>query len=173
MPSDTHISRRTALATGSAIALGGVALIAWPDTASADITIDWTVSDATFEADADPHVDATIEYQYSVNDPVDHLYFALTVDGEIIAENTLSTNSDDLAADTDLSGRIADASAYDQADFVGPAEHELTIGVDFAVRREDDSAIIEASDSDTATVTVTDNGDIAVGGSAEIVDGGG
>jgi len=125
---------------------------------------------------ADPVVDASVDWSYSVQQRPDDVRVALTVGGETVASETLRTDREELSNTTDLAGRVADSTAWAQSDFA-PASgesvsHDVTVGVEFAVR-VNETAIAEASDETTATVTVRnpEDSEVQVGGSATIIDG--
>lgn len=154
------VTRRRALAAVGSVAIGGTALsVAGSQPARAAVSVEqFSVADATFEAaEVTPVVDARIGYAYRA-DTVSTLWFGLTVGGEVVGETTLRTSSTELENTTDLSGRVLDSSAYEQADFaVDPGAEttvDVTVGVRFEVR--DSSGAVLASDrgQDTSTVQV-------------------
>lgn len=175
------LSRRQALAGGATLLTAGGTLVWVGQPASAAVSVEeWTVADATFEAEAvTPVVDATVQWSYDVGErAVAELFVGLSVDGETIASETLDTKRTVLDGDSALSGDVTDSSAWDQSDFeVGVGEavtRTLTIGVTFEVR--DESGVIVAdSDEDSAEVEVSHPQETKllaeVGGSATITDG--
>lgn len=173
------LSRRQAIAGGSALLAAGGTLVWVGDPVRAAVSVDeLTIPDASFERDdLDPVVAVTAGYEYDVGTTaVSALRFELVVDETVVASEQLRTDEPTLSGETELSGRIADSDAWALADFA-PAigetlERDLTVTLRFAVLGSDDSAIVSDSASETVTVTVAHPQDSAytasVGGEGEI-----
>jgi hypothetical protein len=151
--------RRVVAAGGGAVAgLAGLA-VASSREASADVSVDdVTVSDANFEAaSADPVIEATIPYSYSVPS-VTELIVELLVDGDAVASESLRTDTAELSNSTTLTGRVVDSSAWSLSDFdavVGETvTHDVTVGVRLTVL-DGETVQAEASAEQTATVEVS------------------
>lgn len=166
-----------ALAAIGTVVGGGTALSAGGSTgARAAVSVErFAVADATFEAaEVTPVVDARIGYSYRA-DTVAELWFGLTVGGDVVAEQSLRTSSTELENTTDVSGRVLDSSAYEQADFaVEPGTEktvDVTVGIRFEVRASGGEVLASDTGQDTATVRLvspTDGTYATIGGSATI-----
>jgi len=150
--------RVVAAAGGSVAGLAGLA-VAGSREASADVSVDdVTVSDANFEAaSADPVIEATIPYSYDVP-TVTELVVELLVDGDVVASESLRTNTAKLSNSTTLTGRVADSDAWSLSEFdaaVGETvTREVMVGVRLTVL-DGDSVQAEDSAEQTATVEVS------------------
>lgn len=176
------VSRRQAIVGAGSLATGSTALLVF-GTADARAAVeirDWTVADAEFEAeDIEPAVDATVDWSYDVgSEAVGSLRLAVLVGGDVVAEQILSTDVTTASQSTDLSGPVAESNQW-SVDAFAPSvgdtvEHTLDVGVEFAVRDSADGVLADASDSDTATVSVAHPQQSTltaqVGGSATVVD---
>jgi hypothetical protein len=158
--SNTNVTRRRVAATVGSVVVGlGSVAVAGSDTARADVAVgDVAVSDASFEAtSADPVLEATIPYEYSVEN-VSRLEIELLVGDSVVASESLRTDTTELSNSTTLTGRVVDADAWTLADFDAPVgetvSRDVTAGVRFRVMN-DDSVAAEASADTTATVKVS------------------
>lgn len=154
------VTRRRAVA--GALTTAGIGVVAFaPTPTRAQVSVDsFAVDDGTFTAESvTPVADVTLAYEYDVgSEAVSELRFALTIGGETVASESLTTQATALSGETTLAARLTESSAWADSDFVvGVGEsvsHEVTVGVRFEVR---DSGGVLVSDeaSDTATVTVS------------------
>jgi hypothetical protein len=104
------------------------------------------------------------------------LRFELLVDGDVVASDELTTDKTTFDGTTELSGRVLDASAWDQSDFspevASEIQQDVTVGVRFAVLDSGGSVIVEDSKSDSASVAVSHPQEVrlvaSVGGSGTI-----
>ena len=175
----SDMSRRHAIAALATVVGGGTTLaLVGSDGARASVSVEsFEVADATFEADdVTPVIDADIGYAYRA-DSVTELWIGLLVGEEVVAEETLRTNSEELENTTDLSGRVLDSPAYGQSDFAVDAGETTTVTVDagvrFEVRNGDGSVLASDEATDSATVeVVSPEGETyaTIGGSGEIRD---
>lgn len=158
--STSQLSRRRVAATVGSVVVGVSGLaVAGSDIATADVAVgDVSVSDASFEAaSADPVIEATIPYEYSVP-AATQLEIELVVGDSVVASETLRTDTAELSNLTTLTGRVADSDAWSLADFDAPVgetvSRDVTVAVAFRVVND---GTIEAEDSaeTTATVEVT------------------
>jgi hypothetical protein len=179
----TAVSRRQALLGIGTLASGGGSLaVALSEPGAAQVSVDsFSVSDSDMTTEqADPVVDVSLGYSYDVgNNPVADLRFELLVDGDVVASDELTTDKTTFDGTTELSGRVLDASAWDQSDFApevaSSVQRDVTVGVRFAVLDSDGSVIAEDSKQDTATVRVSHPQEVrlvaTVGGQGEIANG--
>lgn len=159
---ESHLNRRTALASGAALLTAGGSLVLIGDPVHAAVSVDsLTVDDESFTAEAvSPVLDVTAGYSYDVgNSAVSKLRFTLAVDGSPIASDDLVTDRTTLENETTLSGSIIDSDAWAATDFA-PAVAEsvsrkLSIDLTFEVLGSDGAVLVSDSASDTAVVTVS------------------
>jgi hypothetical protein len=174
----SNLSRRRVVATtaGATLGMAGLAVGATGD-ASADVSVDdVTVSDASFDAETvDPVVEATIPFEYEV-ESISDVVIELQVGETTVADEILNTTTTDASAETTLSGRVVDSDSWSASDFAvekgESVSRDITVGVRLAVL-DGDELLVEATGSDSATVTVEhpQQGTATVGLQASIVDG--
>jgi hypothetical protein len=172
----SEYSRRRVLTAVGVVAGGGATLAVAPEDARADVAVeDFSVSDATFEAESvTPIVDAQIAYAYRA-DAVSELSIDLTVGETVVDSESLRTSRAELDETTQLSGEILAADAYSQSDFEPDAGGETTVtvevGVRFRVLDADGNELAADSARDDATVEVVSpvgETHATIGGSATI-----
>lgn len=166
-PSQPSLTRRRVLGglagVAGTAATGGVLLTRGSQSARASIAVDGlTVPDASFTKEAvTPELSLSVDYSFDVGSGagVDSVVLTATVGGDAIATETLNTSMTSADTTAELSGPIADSSAWSATDFepaIGESvDRSLTIGVSIEVR--DGTGDVLASDAveTTAAVSVT------------------
>jgi hypothetical protein len=102
---------------------------------------------------------------------VAELGFELRVGDSTIASASLETSASELEQSKSLRGRLADADGYQVSDFDVREEttFDLDVSVWFGVLNSAGEPIVDATASDTATLTIDASGQASVGGVVRIV----
>jgi len=158
----SYLTRRRALAGGAALLTAGGTVVAVGDTASAAVTVsELSIADREFVSErVDPVLDVTAAFNYDAGtQPVQDLRFVLSVGGEEIASDELTTDRTTFTGDTTLSGRVTDSSAWSVSDFepavASSVSRSVTVGVTFEVLDGEGNVIVSDSAEDSGTVTVS------------------
>jgi len=174
-PIDRIGTRRQLIGTLGALVGGGTLLVVGgSDPAQADVSVDGLRMDSTtLPSGADPELRADLAYSYQTPDAAEvaELGFELRVDNSTIASASLETSAPELEQSKTLRGRLADADAYQAGDFDVREEttFDLDVSVWFGVLDRAGDAIVSATASDTATLTINESGQASVGGVVQII----
>ena len=164
---EKRVRRRKAIAATGTIALGGLAFI--PESSSAaEVSVDsFDVRDAQLDSGVSPELNGKIAYAYDIpGGNVSSLRFALEVGDSQIAEQTISTASDSLESEVTLSGRLAKSDEFVPEDFDVDQQQtfDLSVTVVFEVLDRNGETLAGDHATDSATLTVGQDGTASVGG---------